>query len=98
MVLKERGFGIELLGAEEVAEFLGIKEPTVWRWCREGNLPCLKVGKRWRVRLEAPEGFLKEKERSVTWSGSSVARLVEEGVGEGRTVWAPFDCKPGGWI
>ena len=64
-----KGGGIELLGAEEVAGLLGIKESTVWRWCREGTLPCLKVGKHWRVRREALEEFLAEKERSSTLVG-----------------------------
>jgi excisionase family DNA binding protein len=66
---EKKGRGIELLGAEEVAGLLGIKESTVWRWCREGTLPCLKVGKHWRVRREALEDFLSEKERSTTLVG-----------------------------
>lgn len=53
----------ELLGAEDVAGLIGVKETTVWRWCREGNLPCLKVGKHWRVRREALEDFLRRSER-----------------------------------
>ena len=61
--------GIELLGAEDVAKLVGVKDSTVWRWCREGTLPCLKVGKRWRVRREALENFLREKERSTTLVG-----------------------------
>jgi excisionase family DNA binding protein len=59
----------ELLGAEDVAELMGVKETTVWRWCREGNLPCLKVGKHWRVRREALEAFLRRSERSTTLVG-----------------------------
>ena len=35
---------IDLLGAEDVAGMLGVKESTIWRCCREGRLPCLKVG------------------------------------------------------
>ena len=66
---KEKGGRIELLGAEEVAGLLGVKESTVWRWCREGTLPGLKVGKRWRVRREAMEDFLREKERASTLVG-----------------------------
>ena len=69
MVSTEKGRGIELLGAEDVAELLSVKESTVWRWCREGNLPCLKVGKHWRVRRSALEDFLREKERSATLVG-----------------------------
>ena len=59
----------ELLSAEDVAQQLGVKETTVWRWCREGNLPCLKVGKHWRVRREALESFLRRSERSTTLVG-----------------------------
>jgi excisionase family DNA binding protein len=58
-----------LLSAEDVAQQLGVKETTVWRWCREGNLPCLKVGKYWRVRQEALEDFLRHSERSTTLVG-----------------------------
>ena len=60
---------MELLKAEDVAELVGVKETTVWRWCREGRLPCLKVGKNWRVRREALEDFLKQGERSNTLVG-----------------------------
>ena len=58
-----------LLSAEDVAQLMGVKETTVWRWCREGNLPCLKVGKHWRVRRQALEDFLRRSERSTTLVG-----------------------------
>lgn len=79
MVPIEKGRGIELLGAEDVAGLLGVKESTVWRWCREGSLPGIKVGKRWRVRREALEDFLREKERSSTLVGqlSSFLRVPD---------------------
>ena len=48
---------------------MGVKETTIWRWCREGHLPCLKVGKHWRVRREALEDFLRRSERSRTLVG-----------------------------
>lgn len=59
----------ELFSAEDVAVLIGVKETTVWRWCREGRLPCLKVGKHWRVRRQALENFLEESERSGTLVG-----------------------------
>ena len=59
----------ELLGAEEVAGLVGVKETTVYKWCKEGKLPCLKVGKHWRIRREALEDFLKQRERSTTLVG-----------------------------
>jgi excisionase family DNA binding protein len=65
----ENGRGIELLGAKEVAGLLGVKETTVWRWCREGRLPALKIGKHWRVRREVLEDFLKRSERPATLVG-----------------------------
>ena len=65
----ENGQGIELLGAEDVAGLLGVKESTIWRWCREGRLPAMKVGKHWRIRRKALEDFLREKERSTTLVG-----------------------------
>jgi excisionase family DNA binding protein len=59
----------ELLAVTDVAGMIGVKETTVYRWCKEGKLPCLKIGKHWRVRREALEDFLKESERHVTLVG-----------------------------
>ena len=59
----------ELLGAEDVAGLVGVKETTVYRWCKEGKLSCLKVGKRWRVRREALEDFLEGSRHHVTLAG-----------------------------
>jgi excisionase family DNA binding protein len=59
----------DLLGVKDVAGLMGVGEDTVWRWCREGRLPCLKVGKHWRVRQEALEDFLRRSERPATLVG-----------------------------
>jgi excisionase family DNA binding protein len=59
----------ELLAAPEVAELVGIKETTVYRWCSEGKLPCLKIGKDWRIRRGVLEDFLKESGRPRTLLG-----------------------------
>ena len=59
----------DLLSAEDVAGLMGVKEATIWRWCREGHLPCLKAGKHWRVRREALEDFLRHSERPATLVG-----------------------------
>ena len=58
-----------LLAATDVASIIGVKETTVYRWCKEGKLSCLKIGKHWRVRREALEDFLKESERPRTLAG-----------------------------
>ena len=67
----------ELLGAGEVAGLVGVKETTVYKWCKQGKLPCLKVGKHWRVRREALEDFLKGSERRVTLAGQLGSFLRE---------------------
>jgi excisionase family DNA binding protein len=59
----------ELLAATDVAELIGVKETTVYKWCKEGKLPCLKVGKHWRIRREALEDFLRESECPRTLVG-----------------------------
>jgi excisionase family DNA binding protein len=59
----------ELLGTEEVAEYLGVGQVTVYRWCREGSLPCLKIGRRWCIRRDALAEFLRKSERSETLTG-----------------------------
>jgi excisionase family DNA binding protein len=59
----------ELLAATDVAGMIGVKETTVYRWCKEGKLPCLKVGKHWRIRRGVLEDFLKESERPRTLVG-----------------------------
>src|SRR5215211_3517437 len=69
----------ELLAAVDVAELVGVKETTVYKWCKEGKLPCLKVGKHWRIRREALEDFLRESERPRTLAGqlSSFLRVPD---------------------
>lgn len=61
--------GKDLLSTEDVAEYLGVGQASIWRWCREGSLPCIKIGKQWRIRREALDEFLKQSERPVTLVG-----------------------------
>ncbi len=59
----------QLLAAADVAGMIGVKETTVYRWCSEGKLPCLKIGNQWRIRRGVLEDFLKESERPGTLVG-----------------------------
>jgi len=54
--------GKELLDVDQVSERLKVGRVTIYRWCREGRLPCMKVGKSWRIREEALEDFLQRSE------------------------------------
>ena len=66
-----------LLGAEEVGRLIGVKETTVYKWCKQGKLPCLKVGRYWRIRREALEDFLKRSKHPVTLAGQLDSFLRE---------------------
>ncbi len=59
----------QLLAAADVAGMIGVKETTVYRWCSEGKLPCLKIGYHWRIRRGVLEDFLRESERPRTLVG-----------------------------
>lgn len=59
----------EILEAEEVASYLSMNPVTIYRWCREGRLPCLKIGRHWRIRRQALEDFLRQSEQSTTLFG-----------------------------
>ena len=59
----------ELLAATDVAGLLGLKETTVYRWCKQRRLPRLKVGKHWRIRWGDLEDFLRRSESPVTLAG-----------------------------
>jgi excisionase family DNA binding protein len=49
-----------LLSADDAAERLGVDRAAVWRWCREGRITYLKIGRLWRVRRESLEALPKE--------------------------------------
>ncbi len=48
----------ELWDISRVAEYLGVTERTVYNRVRSGELPAVKVGRLWRVRSAALEGWL----------------------------------------
>ena len=76
-----------LLDAEEVSERLGVGRVTIYRWCREGRLPAMKVGKSWRIRQEALEDFLRRSEMPTTLAGQlrSFVRVPDTIIGIART-------------
>jgi excisionase family DNA binding protein len=48
----------EILTVREVAAYLKVSRTTVWRWCNEGTLPAVKIGRGWRVRQRDLERFV----------------------------------------
>jgi excisionase family DNA binding protein len=39
----------EFFDVAEVADLFGVRPITVYRWCRSGRLPSIKIGKAWRI-------------------------------------------------
>jgi excisionase family DNA binding protein len=65
-----------LLSAEQLAIVLGVGLVTIYRWCRDGRLPCMKLGKVWRIRRGALEAFLRRAEQPQTLPGHLGAFLA----------------------
>src|SRR5215212_9316806 len=78
----------KLLAVADVAGMIGGKKSTVYRWCSEGTLPCLKIGKNWRIRRGVLEDFLKESERPRTLVGQldSFLRVPESVLGIAQNI------------
>ncbi len=50
-----------IYGAEELAKFFGVKEKTIWEWCKKGKLPAFKIGKQWKVRVSDLNKLISQK-------------------------------------
>jgi excisionase family DNA binding protein len=51
-----------VLTLEEVADFLRVHPPTVYRLLRKAQIPAFKVGSDWRFHQESVERWVKELE------------------------------------
>ncbi len=49
----------ELLTLREVASYLRLTRTTVQRWCNEGRLPAVRIGKEYRIRRSDLEAWFK---------------------------------------
>jgi excisionase family DNA binding protein len=58
-----------LLTTHEVAELLKVKEATVRKWIRDGELPAIQFHREWRIAVRHLEEFI-------------TARLTSVGAGE----------------
>lgn len=66
----------ELLTVDEVAEFLRIAPNTVYRWCRDGKLAGIKIGKEWRIARGDLDNFLAK--RAGTTEAVSLQTLLRQ--------------------
>jgi excisionase family DNA binding protein len=65
----------ELLLPAEVARILRVTPRTVERYCKQGKLRAVKVGRRWRIPRSALEDLLSQ-------GGSSAGRKLEQATGD----------------
>lgn len=61
----------DLLTVLEVMNYLKVCRATVQRWCKEGKLPAVKIGKEYRIRRSDLEHWYDSllKNRSFTEAG-----------------------------
>lgn len=48
----------DYLSREEVAEKLGVNLSTLWRWNRDGYLPCVKIGSKVKYPMSIIRAFI----------------------------------------
>jgi excisionase family DNA binding protein len=54
-----------LLSVKEVADYLQLKESTVYTWAQQGKIPAIKVGRRWQFRRSDLDAWLAEHVQSA---------------------------------
>lgn len=40
----------KIMGVDQLAEFFGVTNQTIWRWCKGGKIPAFKIGAQWKIR------------------------------------------------
>ena len=48
------------LSVDEIAEYLGIKRDTVYRWINGNGMPAHRVGRFWKFRKEEVDSWVRE--------------------------------------
>lgn len=47
-----------LLNVKQVAEYLQLKESTIYSWAQDGKIPAIKIGRTWRFRRTDLDSWL----------------------------------------
>jgi excisionase family DNA binding protein len=54
----------KLLNTKEVAEYLKLTEVTIYKYAKEGKIPGVKVGSRWRFDKDRIDELLRREEEN----------------------------------
>lgn len=66
---------IATIGVDEAAELLGVNRYTLYRWARQGKVPCIRLGSSVRFRVAALARWMDEQESQ---SDSGVRRADDD--------------------
>jgi excisionase family DNA binding protein len=47
-----------LLNVKQVAQYLQLKESTIYSWAQDGKIPAIKIGRTWRFRRTDLDSWL----------------------------------------
>jgi len=47
------------LSVDEIATYLGIKPPTVYKWIERRDMPAHKVGRLWKFKIQEIDNWVK---------------------------------------
>ena len=47
-----------LLNVKQVAQYLQLKESTIYSWAQDGKIPAIKIGRTWRFRRSDLDAWL----------------------------------------
>lgn len=49
-----------LLNVKQVAQYLQLKESTIYSWAQDGKIPAIKIGRTWRFRRSDLDEWLEQ--------------------------------------
>jgi len=62
---------------QDVAEYLQIKERTIYNWAQNGKIPGFKLGNTWRFKREDIDLWIEERKRDTSRS-QSINKILEQ--------------------
>lgn len=62
-----------LLNVKQVAEYLQLKESTIYSWAQDGKIPAIKIGRTWRFRRSDLDAWLERHLQEETDSNEAMA-------------------------
>lgn len=68
-----------LMTLQDVAEYLQVKERTIYQWAQKGDIPAFKLGNVWRFKRQDIDLWIEERKRDTPRSRALRQASEEEG-------------------